>query len=134
MNDISKQFTEAAGIEYGHIYKYVTFSTHHGWEPAEYRCSKCCHVIKDEGNKAVFNPDTNTYSFPHQTECPKDPDFTDARNVLDVCKGWLDYEQFIRERIFKYGWTGRMVIDLITDRTGKLAVLATKWLNERKEK
>ncbi len=29
-----------------HKWEYVTFSTHHGWEPAEYRCVKCGRIWK----------------------------------------------------------------------------------------
>jgi len=72
------------------------------------------------------------------------PDLLDARNVLDVCKGWEDWIPFCRSIGYVCGVIGPsrtgfrnapqrclIYLDLITDRTeGRMLRAAVEWRRE----
>ena len=114
MNEINKAFHEAAG--------------------------KCWH--KRDWGRVGEILDTRVKSLP----CKKcgveismnyiDPDYCDdPRLVIEVMRERKDFDEFIDIGIQSQKWfEADDWIDLFMDRTGKLAKLATEWLNQQKGK
>jgi hypothetical protein len=97
-------------------------------------------VVDSDGYCSCGQYHSSPLAYLMGAKCPRTADFTDARNVLDVCRGWKDYRLFMAT--LQYGpdqgveaidWDGSIDVDLITDRTGKLLRMAVEW-KDNKEK
>lgn len=110
MEDRNKLFAELAGI---HWHEWSDDGGRHYSEWRSYSCD--CGATTES-----------------PTEPKGGPDFTDAREVLKVMRKRDDYAQFLLEKIFKYGWSGKMVCDLLLDTTGRLHDQAVEFLEGRK--
>ena len=91
---LNKRFAELAGIEYGHKWEYVTFSTHHGWESPAYRCRLCGKEIKDYKDEAEYKGKIIIIPSLKGDQCSKSPDFSSPIEVLRVMKAREDWFTF----------------------------------------
>lgn len=86
----------------------------------------------DEGDFCICGLNKEAHRFETHSFVGRDiPDFvSDPRLVLREMMKRDDYNQFLIEKIFKYGWTARMTIELFLDTTGLLVKAAIKFLEK----